>query len=232
MHIKLFHHPVTRSARILWLLHELAPQLTFEVVPINLYRGDQYEPGFLKAFPFHSVPAVEITLGDGARINMSESGAIVVALADLCPESRLAPVLESSPIGRSDYLQTIHLCGASFEMQLWQIRIHKHVLRAADRDERTVERYMNKFNNEVTPWLSERLWKGDFVCGENFTAADCMVGYVAIWARSYGLCRTPQIDNYVQRLSSRPAFKLAFADAREFNPAVPDNALVHSHFTG
>jgi glutathione S-transferase len=107
------------------------------------------------------------------------------------------------------------------DMMLWQIRIHEHVLPKAERDERTVARYRNKFIAEVEPQLASRLTKGEFICGDTFTAADCVIGHNVTWARGYGMCQDEIFRAYLSRISKRPAFRAAFADAASFNPQPP-----------
>jgi glutathione S-transferase len=112
------------------------------------------------------------------------------------------------------------------------VRIHEDVLPEPARDPRTVARYRHKFAAEVEPQLARRLEAAPFICGEAFTAADCVIGHDVVWARGYGLCQDELFRKYVSRLSKRPAFALAFADAREFSRAVPQDRPLTRRFTG
>ena len=52
-----------------------------------------------------------------------------------------------------------------------------------------------------------------FLLGEQFTAADVMVGSILGWSGFMGLLEGfPGLQAYVGRLTSRPAFKRANAD--------------------
>jgi len=44
--LALYHYPITRSARVLWLLHELGPDKTgpFEVKRVELLQGEGRAP--------------------------------------------------------------------------------------------------------------------------------------------------------------------------------------------
>jgi glutathione S-transferase len=117
-------------------------------------------------------------------------------------------------------------------MMLWQVRVHEDVLPEAARDARTVARYRHKFAAEVEPQLVRRLGATPYVCGEAFTAADCIVAHDVIWARGYGLCQDEVFRGYLSRVSKRPAFARAFADAKEFSRAVPQDKPLVSRFTG
>ena len=228
--LKLYHHPATRSARVKWVLHEVVGD-DFEVEKIALYDAAQYAPEFLRINPNHNVPVLAITWDSGDTQHMLESAAIVEFLADAYPAKRLAPPAGASP-ERADYLQMLHFGGTWMDMMLWQVRAHEHVLPDAERDDRTIARYRRKFADEVEPQLAARFARAPYVCGEAFTAADCVVGHTVFWARGYGLCRDEAFRGYVSRLAKRPAFASAFADAREFVPAVARDKALVARFTG
>ena len=229
-HLRLYHYPATRSARVKWMLHEVVGD-DFEVVRVDLYAGAQYAGDFVRINPNHNVPVLEITRDDGSVQVMLESAAIVAFLADAYPEKGLAPPPGPSR-ERADYLQMLHFGGSWADMMLWQVRVHEHVLPPGERDPRTVARYRSKFTGEVEPQLSSRLQSSPFACGERFTAADCVIGHCVTWARGYGMCRDDIFRAYVSRLAKRPAFAAAFSDAREFSPVVPQSAGAASRFTG
>jgi glutathione S-transferase len=217
--LKLFHYPATRSARVKWILHEAVGD-GFETVPLDLYAGAQYTDEFLAKNPNHNVPVLDIAFNDGSSMTMLESAAMVAFLADAYPEKNLAPA--PGPYReRADYSQMLQFGATTMDMMLWQIRIHEHVLPRAERDERTAARYRNKFTTEVEPQLAARLVKQAFICGEAFTAADCVIGHNVTWARGYGMCQDEVFRAYLSRISKRPAFRAAFADAASFNPQPP-----------
>jgi glutathione S-transferase len=230
-HLKLHHFPVTRSARVKWLLHELVGD-AFEVEKVDLYAGRQHAPDFLDLNPNHNVPVLEITWDTGERQVMLESVAMVTFLADAYPDKNLAPPPGPSP-QRADYLQMLSFVGGWMDMMLWQVRIHEHILPDSERDERTIARYRRKMAEEVEPQLAARLEAADHICGEAFTAADCVVGHSVFWARGYGMCQGSVFRRYLSRLAKRPAFIAAFSDAKAFQAAPPagDNPMV-SRFTG
>jgi glutathione S-transferase len=228
--LKLYHHPATRSARVKWMLHEVAGD-AFEVEKIPLYDGVQYGADFMALNPNHCVPVLEITWEDGQIQRMIESAAMVAFLADAYPEKGLAPA-PGPTRERADFLQMLHFGATSMDMMLYQIRVHEHMLPQAERDPRTVERYRSKFTQEVEPQIARRLESTPHICGDAFTAADCLVAYDVFWARGYGLCRDEIFRRYLSTVSKRPAFASAFADAREFTPVVPADTPLAKLFTG
>lgn len=213
-HLKLYHFPATRSARVKWMLHEVVGD-AFEVVRVALYDGAHRHPDFKRLNPNQAVPVLEIARTDGTVQIMIESGAMVAFLADAYPQMGLAPAPTAST-ARADYLQMLQFGSSWMDMMLWQVRTHEHVLTPDQQDPRTVERYRAKFVEEVEPQLIERLDRGAFVCGETFTAADCVIGHNVFWARGYGLCQGRQFRRYLSTLSKRAAFAAAFDDTKDF----------------
>jgi|AntAceMinimDraft_11_1070367.scaffolds.fasta_scaffold03611_5 glutathione S-transferase len=216
---KLYHYPATRSVRVKWLLHELLED-DFDVEVVPLYDGVQYDTEFLQMNPNHNVPALEITLDSGETQLMLESGAMVSLLADLFPEKGMAPAADTFSNARADYLQMLHFGTSSMDMMLWQIRIHTHML-GADSDAKTIARYNAKFTQEVEPQLLARLNTTAFVCGDSFSAVDCVMGQNVMWAQAYGLCQPTEFKDYIRRLSKRPAFGKAYSDLGDFSLAPP-----------
>lgn len=58
--------------------------LEYEIFPVNIGRGDQYQPEFLKISPNNKIPAIvdRDPIDGGAPLSIFESGAILQYLAD------------------------------------------------------------------------------------------------------------------------------------------------------
>jgi glutathione S-transferase len=219
--LKLYHFPATRSVRVKWLLHELLDD-DFDVEVVPLYDCAQYRPEYLEKNPNHNVPALEFTLDSGERRVMLESGAMIAFLADLFPEKGLAPAPDVFSMERADYLQMLHFGSTSMDMLLWQIRSHTHLL-GSDSDGKTIVRYRDKFKREVEPQLKARFGRHPFICGDRFSAADCIMGQNVSWAQAYDLCQDVVFSDYMRRLSERPAFVKAYSDLADFSLTLPDD---------
>lgn len=228
---KLYHSPATRSGRVKWILHELLDD-NFEVEVVSLHDGVQYSAEYMQKNPNHCVPVLEITMTNGESMTMIESGAMVTFLADAFPGKNLAPSAHELSLVRADYLQMLHFGASWMDMMLWQIRAHEHILPKSERDARTIARYRKKFIDEAEPQIKARLQNTAFICGEAFTAADCVIGHNVMWARAYGLCDDAVFSQYLSTVSKRAAFLSAFADAREFTVAVPEGSPLKNEFTG
>ena len=210
--LTLYHYPLSRSARVKWLLHEMRGE-DFKTVRVALRKGEQYTPEFLAKNPSHGVPVLDVDYDDGTSQTITESTAILTWLADL--DFRFAPRPEDHR-ARAIYLQMMALGGSWMDQMLWNIRLHEDILPKTARNQEYAQFNRDKIENEIAPQLLARLDQGEFICGDSFTAVDCLTGQNLNWARAYGLCNHPDFKAYMGRMKSRPAFQLAFADAKEF----------------
>ncbi len=212
--IKLYHYPLTRSVRVKWMLHEVLDQdFNVEVVPV--IRGAMQTPEMLAKNPNHNLPMLDITWADGSVQTMLESGAMVLWLSELYPEKQLAPPPEPSQ-ARADFLQMVFFNASWMDAILWQIRLHRDLLPEPLKQSSIVEMNLRKWVAEIEPQLATRLQSTGYICGEQFSAADCLAGHNVRWAQSYGLCGDPIFRDYLKRLEARPAYVTAYSDADQF----------------
>ena len=85
----------------------------------------------------------------------------------------------------------------------------------SQRDKNLVETKMKEFQICAKTLLSQ-LQKHQYVCGANFTAADCVIAYNVWWASTIQqgdhdlLEDYPDLRQYLDRVMSRPAFQKTF----------------------
>jgi GST-like protein len=98
--IELFYWPTPNGHKITIFLEEAG--LAYRVHPINIGKGEQFQPDFLKVAPNNRMPAIldHQPADGGAPVSVFESGAILVYLAEKTgqflpgPARRKAHVLE------------------------------------------------------------------------------------------------------------------------------------------
>jgi glutathione S-transferase len=191
--MKVFWAPQTRSTRAIWLLEEAGIDYDMELVDIRSPdRHDSDE--FLAASPMGKVPA--IVDGDVA---MSESAAICIYVADrYCPGS-LAPAIHEPSRGKYLY---------------WSIYTPAVVEPAMSEKFNKVEA-----NRVRSGWgdfdlmikaFDEGLAGKEWILGEQFSAADVMLGSSAVFMRMFEMLPdTKNIGDYADRCMARPAFQKA-----------------------
>jgi len=210
--LTLYHYPLSRSARVKWLLHEMRGE-DFETVRVKLMQGEQFTPDFLAKNPNRGVPVLEVTYEDNTEQTITESQAILTWLADL--DDRFAPAPQQVK-ERATYLQMMAMGGSWMDQMLWNIRLNETLLPQVARNAAFAQLNRDRVESEIAPFLRKKLESHDYICGDHFTAADCMTGQNLNWARAYGLCNGPVFKDYMSRLKMRPAFQLAFADTKDF----------------
>lgn len=200
--MKLYYCPKTRALRPRWMLEELG--VPYELVMVDLSKGEQRRPEYLKVHPMGAVPALE----DG-ELKLMESAAICQYLADKYPEKGLAP--QPGTPERGEYYQWMMFAMTTVEPPVLEVFLHTFFLPQEQRQEAVAEKGRKRFH-EVARMLEEKLRGREFLVGNSFTAADIMMVSMLKWAQQLGLMTDfPALQEYTQRHSSRPAFQRAVA---------------------
>jgi glutathione S-transferase len=192
---RLYYMPRTRSSRVLWLLEEIEER--YELTEIT--GAERRSAEHLRRHPLGRVPALE--LADGTT--MFESAAICLQLADLYPAAELIPQLGSSE--RALVYQWVMFAVAELEGPLFRW------LRALNEGtEGTTESLARDRFSQAAVALEAALSGGEWLLGAQFTVADVMCASVLQGADSRELLRPwPELEAYVQRGESRPAYARA-----------------------
>jgi glutathione S-transferase len=202
-----YHAPMTRSFGTRWLFEELGDP-PHETKVLNLKKGEHKTPEFLAVNPMGKVPAIT---ADG--IPVTEVGAIAIYLADLFPEAKLAPALGDP--ARGTYLR-------------WIVFNHGDVEPAASDKARKIPEgslpasalSYGTYDDTVNA-LVGAVGEGPYILGERFSAADVVLGGAIRWMTKFKLLPDrPEFTGYVERLTSRPAFKRAAAKDEELAKAL------------
>jgi len=190
--ITLYCRPKTRATRFIFLLEELGAPYELKVVTIRGREGGAIDPA--NPHPHGKVPAIS---DDGERV--FESPAIALYLTDKYTKNKLGPLVGER--GRGAYLSWLSYYTGVLEPAL-----------------------MSKFMNTEVPrgtagWVPveeamtailQQLGAGPFMLGEHFSAVDVLYGTTfAMFAQSPMLPKSAAIDSYIERVVSRPAFKVA-----------------------
>lgn len=90
------------------------------------------------------------------------------------------------------------------------------------RDKQLVESKLKDFKIIATI-LSKHFETNQYVCGDQFTTADCVLGYNVWWAsviRKGGFLKDyPVLVAYLERLKERAAFDTTFVGKRPIKPS-------------
>jgi len=194
--ITLYHAPRSRSSRIIWLLEELGADYKIEFVPI--VRGDgsgaAAPDSYLAIHPLRKVPAIKIF-----DEIVYESGAICLYLTDSHPKHEIGPLPGHND--RAEYVRWLFFSAATLEPAVGAR------FRGWDKDKPTD---FGKFE-DIEAVISNQLEKTPYITGENFTAADILLGSMLQFVKGTLIPERKHYVDYLARLTSRPAYSRAQA---------------------
>ncbi len=197
--LKLYHAAPSRSAIARWMLEEVGEP--YEVELLDLKRGDQTRAPFLAVNPMGKVPA----LIDGDVV-ITEVAAICCYLADAFPNANLAP-----PIGdprRGPYLKWLFFGPSCVEPAMIDKTLQRE---PAPRSTAGWADY-----DTVVAVLRNAVAKGPYLLGEQFTAADVVIGAAIRWGMMFNMLpELPEFVAYRDRLGARPALQRQIAKDAE-----------------
>jgi GST-like protein len=214
--IDLHYWPTPNGKKVTILLEEAG--IPYNIIPVNIGRGDQFTPEFLKMNPNHRMPVMVDTApaGGGEPIVVFESGAIMLYLAE--------------KVGRF-YPQDLRGKYAVTEWLIWQMANQGpklgecgHFRRLGDKqgDQSYAVRRFTDEANRLYGVLNNRLYESKYLAGNEYTIAD-MISYP--WTVNWKM-QGQDIEEfkYLKRwqddLAARPAVQRGMAVGAELSEDV------------
>lgn len=213
--IDVYSWPTPNGHKVHIMLEECGLRLgrDWQVHPINIGNGDQFEPAFLKISPNNKIPALVDPEGpDGQPISLFESGAILLYLA-----AKTGKFLPKSDRARFKVLEWVMFQMGGVGPMLGQA--HHFRLYAPEKIEYAINRYTNEAKR-LYGVMDRQLADQKFIAGNQYSVAD-----IAIfpWLRSWqnqGIDWTdfPRLKVWFDAMAARPAVQrgvAVLADARK-----------------
>lgn len=210
--LDLHYWPTPNGHKITIFLEETG--LPYRILPVDIGKGDQFKPEFLKIAPNNRIPAIvdHEPAGGGAPISVFESGAILIYLAE-----KTGRFMPRDLRGRVEVLQWL----------MWQMgglgpmagQNHHFVQYAPERIPYAIDRYV-KETNRLYGVLNKRLADREYVAGD-YSIAD-MAAYpwtVGHEKQQQNLDDFPHLKRWFHAIGSRPAVERAYARAASVSAA-------------
>jgi len=202
--LTLYHASPSRSSIVLWMLEELGEP--YDIKLLKLSAGDNMKPDYLAINPMGKVPA--LMHGDTV---ITEVAAICTYLADEFPQKKL-----NVPVGtprRGVYLKWLFFGPGCIEPAM--------IDRAAPRKEEARRGMLGYGDFDTTMnTVAKAVERGPWIMGEQFTAADVVIGSNIRWGTMFKLMpERKEFTNYAARIAARPAAKRAEAKDKEMAAA-------------
>jgi len=193
--MKLFWAPQTRAQRGIWRLEEAGVDYEMERVELG---SENLSSELLTASPMGKVPA----LVDG-DVSMSESAAICIYVADRYCPGTLAPAMDDPRRGKYLYwtMYTPAVVEPSMSEKFNKVEANRRRSGWGD------------FDLMLETW-DRALDGNEWILGDQFTAADVMLGSSAIFLRMFEMLPDSRnLDAYADRCLARPANQRAMEKA-------------------
>lgn len=193
--IKLYYWPTPNGKKISVMLEECATP--YEVVPVDIGKGDQFEPEFLAISPNNRMPAIVDT---ATGISVFESGAILVYLAE-----KAGQFLPGETAARFEVLQWL----------FWQVgglgpmagQLSHFVNYAPEKVPYAHERYFNEYDR-LLGVMDRRLEDREYLAGELSIADFASFPWVASYKRLGATMKEcANLRRWFDALKERPALR-------------------------
>ncbi|HXP29676.1 MAG TPA: glutathione binding-like protein [Stellaceae bacterium] len=210
--IDLHYWPTPNGHKITIFLEETG--LPYKIFPVNISKGEQFNPEFLKIGPNNRMPAIvdRDPAEPGAPVSVFESGAILLYLAE-----KTGKFLAKDLRGRFEAVQWL----------FWQMgglgpmagQNHHFTIYAPEKLPYAIDRYVNE-TSRLYAVLDHRLADREFVAGP-YSIAD-MASYP--WIRPYQrqgqkLEDFPNLKRWFETIQERPAVKRAYEIGKQYRGA-------------
>jgi len=192
-----YYWPTPNGWKVSILLEELS--IPYKTCPINIGKGDQFKPNFLKISPNNRMPAIVDYEVEGEPISVFESGAIMLYLAE--KTKRFIPV---DPRGRKEALEWLFWQTGNQGPMGGQL---SHFVNYAEGDHPySHNRYANEYDRCLGV-LERRLENRTYILGNDYSIADMINWPWVLIAKTLGasLNRYPNLARWRAKIKDRPA---------------------------
>ena len=202
--LTLYHAAPSRSSIVRWMLEEIGEP--YEIQLLSLSKGENRAPDYLAVNPMGKVPALRH--GDAV---ITEAAAICAYLADEFPRAKL-----NVPLGdarRGPYFKWLFFGPSCIEPAMMD--------RAFPRKEEARRAALGYGDfDTVIKVVADAVARGPYILGEQFTAADVVIGSTLRFGMLFKLLpEQPEFTVYTGRLAQRPALQRAEAQDKELAAA-------------
>ncbi len=204
--IDLYYWPTPNGHKITLYLEEAG--LPYDIKPINIGKGEQFQSDFLKIAPNTRMPAiVDHTPADGgAPLSVFESGAILVYLAE-----KTGKFMPSETRQKTNVLQWLFWQMGGLGPMAGQNNHFAHY--AAEKIPYAIDRYVKEVNR-LYGVMDRQLAKTPYLAGDYSIADMASYPWTVLWERqSQNIEDFPHLKRWIEAIKARPATERAYAKA-------------------
>jgi GSH-dependent disulfide-bond oxidoreductase len=202
--IDLSYWPTPNGHKVTIFLEEAG--LSYRLLPVNITKGEQFHPDFLRISPNNKMPAIidDAPADGGPPLSVFESGAILEYLA-----TKVGRFLPTELRLRTEVMQWLFWQMGGLGPMLGQNHHFAHY--APEKIPYAIERYV-KETARLYRVLDTQLSGRDFIAGAYSIADMASHPWIASYARqSQKLEDFPNVQRWFLAMGARPAVKRAYA---------------------
>ncbi len=179
--------------------------LPYTVIPVNIGKGDQFKPEFLRLSPNNKMPAITDPDGPGGEpLSVFESGAILQYLG-----RKTGQFYPSDERARVEVDQWLMWQMGGFGPMLGQT--HHFRIYAPEKVPYAIDRYTNE-SNRLYGVLDKRLSDRRYVAGDYSIADMAIAPWAKLWERQgQQIDDFPNVKRWLDAILARPAVQRGFA---------------------
>ncbi len=187
----------------------------YQIVPVHIGKGEQFEPEFLQISPNNRIPALvdHAPAQGGDSISLFESGAMLLYLAE-----KHGQFIPSDTHGRANVLQWLFWQMANLGPMGGQN--HHFIVYSNEQIPYAVNRYVNEVSR-LYAVMDRQLQETEFICGD-YSIADmaCYPWVVPHKRQKQKIQEFSNLYRWFEQIRSRPATVRAYDLAKTVNPNV------------
>ncbi|KQX23607.1 MULTISPECIES: glutathione binding-like protein [unclassified Sphingomonas] len=220
--IELFYWTSANAQKILIFLEEVGGMFT--LTPLNVGRGEQYLPDFVRISPNSRIPAIvdHAPAFSDEPLAIFESGAILIYLAE-----KFGAHLSADPVRRMETLQWLFWQVGGLGPMGGQIVHFRNY--APEPIDYALKRYGAE-NERLLAVLDRRLQGRDYIAGAYSIADMACFPWIFAHARrdQIDLDALPDLKRWFLSIRERPAVERAYATMADFTggPVVKNHAMM------
>jgi GSH-dependent disulfide-bond oxidoreductase len=212
--IDLYFWPTPNGKKITIALEELG--LPYKLVPVNIGRGEQFQPEFLAISPNNRMPAIidHEPAGGGAPLSIFESGAILLYLAD-----KTGKLIPKDLRGRTQAIEWLMWQMGGLGPMLGQAHHFRNY--APEKLPYAIDRYTNEAHR-LYGVLNGRLKGRDYLAGEYSIADIASFPWLIPEGQGQSFDEFPNLARWHAAVAARPAVQQGMAAGAELRSGPPD----------
>jgi len=215
--IDVYYWPTPNGWKVTILLEELGAP--YNVVPINIGKGEQFKPEFLKISPNNRMPAIvdHEPLGGGGPLTIFESGAILEYLAE-----KHGKFMPKEPRGKYEVLQWLYWQMANLGPNSGQANHFRHY--APEKIAYGINRYTDEVNR-LYGVMNTRLADREYLAGDYSIADMASWPWVVPYERmGQDLNEFPHMKRWFDTMKARPGVERGYAVGQELRQEMSEEA--------